>query len=135
MPDVDPSIGMDIAADKLVFDTDLVAMTSTYAPSNEAGLREKGFSAHLAKPVSPEELHRVLMTVWHSAPAAAAVQAPEERLPRVLLAEDNPINQKLALRLLEKAGLKADVVANGSPAVAALGTPTYESILTNCRSP
>ncbi len=135
MPDVDPSIGLDIAADKLVFDTDLVAMTSTYAPANEAGLREKGFSAYLAKPVSPEELHRVLMTVWHSAPAAAAVQAPEERLPRVLLAEDNPINQKLALRLLEKAGLKADVVANGSQAVAAIGKTTYDVILMDCQMP
>lgn len=138
MPDVDPSIGLDIAADKLVFDTDLIAMTSSYAPAHEAGLREKGFSAYLAKPVSLEHLHRALMTVWHPAPAAAgiaAIQAPEDRLPRVLLAEDNLINQKLALRLLEKAGLKADVVANGSQAVAAIGKTNYDVILMDCQMP
>jgi two-component system, sensor histidine kinase and response regulator len=144
MPDLDASIGPEIAADPLVFDTDLIAMTSNFRPADDAKFRERGFSACLAKPVSAAQLHRALLNVWQmeTAPAAEPVTAaspakPEadERKPRVLLAEDNLVNQKLVLRLLEKAGLTADVVANGSQAVAAIGKSVYDLILMDCQMP
>jgi len=78
-----------------------------------------------------------LLNIWQpeAEPAATAKHAPEERQPRVLIAEDNPVNQKFVLRLLEKAGLRADVVANGCQAVAAIGKATYDLVLMDCQMP
>ena len=87
--------------------------------------------------VSSAELHWALLTIRQreAASGVPVKQAPEERQPRVLLAEDNPVNQKFVLRLLEKAGLRTDVVANGSQAVAAIGKATYDLILMDCQMP
>jgi PAS domain S-box-containing protein len=166
-PDLDASIGIEIAADPLLFNTALIAMTANPRPADDARLREKGFRACLAKPPSAAELMRALAGVWHpdeegemppvaaappiSAPipvAAAPPPAPQLRVepvrvkeapaslpPRVLVAEDNLVNQKLVLRLLEKVGLSADVVANGSQAVAAIGNTAYDLILMDCQMP
>jgi two-component system sensor histidine kinase/response regulator len=153
LPDLDTSIGIEIAKDNLAFNTALIAMTSAPWPPDDAQLRERGFSACLQKPVLHAELNRALASVWHpgAAPAAAlfipptaatvtdrrapAAQEPAERVPRVPLAEDNLVNQMLVMRLLEKAGLQADVVSNGSQAVAAIGKTTYDLILMDCQMP
>jgi two-component system sensor histidine kinase/response regulator len=140
-PGLDMSISREIAADPLVFDTNLIAMTSNRGQTHDARLRENGFMACLSKPVSSADLHQALVNISlpEAAPAAEprvpAKQALESRQPRVLLAEDNPVNQKLVLRLLEKAGLKADVVANGSQAVAAIGKAAYDLVLMDCQMP
>jgi PAS domain S-box-containing protein len=165
VPDLDASIGIEIAADKTVFNTALIAMATNPKPADDARLREKGFRACLSKPAIAGQLHRALVNVWRpeeedapvvakqqvaeapppaSAPAAPPpirVESPKlvetagKRSPRVLVAEDNLVNQKLVLRLLEKAGLKADVVANGSQAVAAIGKTAYDLILMDCQMP
>jgi CheY-like chemotaxis protein len=168
--DLDASIGIEIAADPLLFNTALIAMTANPRPTDDARLREKGFLACLSKPPVPAELKRALAGVLYpdeegeiapvaavvaprpvSAPApvaAAGPPAPQLRIEpvrvretaanlpaRVLVAEDNLVNQKLVLRLLEKVGLSADVVANGSQAVAAIGKTAYDLILMDCQMP
>src|SRR5205085_10339177 len=67
-----------------------------------------------------------------AAPAAAA--APARRL-RVLLAEDHPINQKLATRLLERQGHTVAVVGNGLEALAALGRERFDLVLMDVQMP
>jgi two-component system sensor histidine kinase/response regulator len=146
-PDFDTSIGLEIATDPVLCDTCLIALTSNPESADDALLRERGFTACLAKPVPPAELRRVLLELrkMDMAPAAppllaraataAASQTSNGHRPRVLVAEDNSVNQKIVVRLLEKAGMKADVVSNGSEAVEATVKTAYDLILMDCQMP
>ncbi|MBI1902615.1 MAG: PAS domain S-box protein [Planctomycetia bacterium] len=89
-----------------------------------ARCRELGIAAHLFKPIKPSELLDVIVDLFGmKLPSAEEMQAvaPAAARPlRVLLAEDSPVNQKLAVGLLELHGHKVTVVTNGREAVAAL---------------
>jgi CheY-like chemotaxis protein len=66
------------------------------------------------------------------------VRVAPKRVPtttRLLVAEDNPVNQKLIVRLLEKLGLPADVVGNGAEAVEAFSFRSYSAVLMDCQMP
>jgi CheY-like chemotaxis protein len=70
----------------------------------------------------------------------ASCDLPEESpnggpRPRVLIAEDNELNQKLAVKMLEKMGYDADVADNGREAVEALARSSYDAILMDCQMP
>jgi CheY-like chemotaxis protein len=103
------------------------------------------FSAVLAKPVRQSSLFDVLMTIFAGEPRPAGHLAAERatvdagmaaRHPlRILLAEDNLVNQKVALRLLSKMGYRADVAANGLEAVQALERQPYDVILMDVQMP
>jgi PAS domain S-box-containing protein len=67
------------------------------------------------------------------APHATPVQWPTS--PRVLVAEDSPVNQVVAARTLERCGCTADIVANGVEALAALGARRYDAVLMDCQMP
>ncbi len=100
--------------------------------------------AFLTKPVKPSALHDAIATVLAGEMAAepAAVDrepgepqiALDKRL-RILVAEDNPVNRKLALRLLERMGYAADVAENGLEVIAALERQPYDLILMDVQMP
>jgi PAS domain S-box-containing protein len=100
------------------------------------------FAASLTKPIKPSQLYDTLMSVFGATPAG--VQAPREgpvdqlaeRMPlRILVAEDNVVNQQLALLLLKKLGYRADVTADGLEALQALEREPYDVVLMDVQMP
>src|SRR5213078_407026 len=105
----------------------LILLTSMCNRINPDELKAAGIEAHLIKPVRPAQLQSIIARVLGSAPtqitAPARAIKPEPVTPqtsRILLAEDNPVNQKVALRQLQKLGYNADCVNNGQEALDAL---------------
>jgi len=110
----------------------------------EAGDTEGLFSAYLAKPVRQSQLFDTLVTLLdhHALPKAAAPARPKldgemaARHPlRILLAEDNVVNQKLALRLLQQMGYRADLASNGLEAVDSVERQAYDVVLMDVQMP
>ncbi len=103
------------------------------------------FAAHLTKPLKPSALYSALVGVFVQRPAPRAVGPAAGALVdpglgtrhplRLLLAEDNVVNQKLALRLLQQMGYRADVAANGLEALAAVERQPYDVILMDVQMP
>jgi CheY-like chemotaxis protein/HPt (histidine-containing phosphotransfer) domain-containing protein len=123
----------------------LVLLTSAGRMHNSEALEKLGFAAYLQKPVTHRELGDCLRRVmsaeaskWHECtqPVVAGPRPPGgSRPPRLLLAEDNAVNQKVARGALEKMRCTVDIVSNGAEAVDAWSTRTYDLILMDCQMP
>ena len=147
MPNMDGrTLGEKIKAEPLLSDTLLVMLTSAGQRGDVAALQEIGFAAYLNKPVRNSHLHECLTTVL-GIPAGGSggsarqmitrhsLKEGKKRRSRVLVAEDNVVNQKVALRILEKLGYHADAVANGQEAVTALKTVPYNLVFMDVQMP
>ena len=106
-------------------------------------LRTVGVSAHLVKPVKRSRLLETLAAVIRGDDAEARTSSATAVVPRaggwsdirLLLAEDNVVNQNVALALLNKIGLAADVVTNGQRVLEAVARRPYDLILMDCQMP
>ena len=147
MPGVDGvALGEEIKGDPALRETLLVMMTSLAERVETTRLERIGFSGFLSKPVKRSQLHGCLLKVRSEKespsarrerdPAAQQVVARMvRRTARILVAEDNVINQKVALAMLEKLGCRVDAVANGLEAVRALESVPYDLVLMDCQMP
>ncbi len=113
------------------------------------GRKERGrgaseFAASLTKPVKASQLYNALVRILaervseEAAPPSTEFQAPPPAPPRalrILIAEDNVLNQKLALGLLAKLGYEAEVVETGADAVRALDREDYDVVLMDVQMP
>jgi PAS domain S-box-containing protein len=103
----------------------------------------EGFAAYLTKPIKPSQLYDALMDVFGGkieAVERSVVAALDDRLAeyvplRILVVEDNAVNQHLALLMLEKMGYRADVAANGVEALEALERQSYDTVLMDVEMP
>lgn len=136
-------LGRAIKADPLLRDTRLIMLSSASQRGDFARLRDAGFEAYLTKPVKPSLLFDTLAAVCDPPSSvlppqrvieAAAVNAEPPRY-RILVAEDNIVNQKVARRILEKLGCRVDVAANGNEAVEMWKKLPYDLILMDCQMP
>ena len=148
MPDTDgEDLGRKIKADPQLGETVLAMLTSTSQRGDAKRLHEAGFAAYLAKPVKQSQLLDCLRRVTGDAEVEA--ERPQERLVtrhsmaedrtrriRILLVEDNIVNQKVALLTLDmKLGYRADTAANGKEALEALSRQDYDLVLMDCQMP
>lgn len=128
-----------------IADLPLVLLTSDRGAVGSAAAAKGGFVAILRKPVRQESLRDGIsgvlepVTVEEHSGASTHELTPESdvtlRRIRVLLAEDNPVNQKVALRLLDKLGCRVDAVANGQEAVEAVMRVPYDLVVMDCQMP
>jgi PAS domain S-box-containing protein len=128
-----------IKADQRLSHARLIILTSLGQLMDDQQLQRMGIEACLVKPVKQARLYECLtgrrQIPQKPAPSQAAPGAlPAEKL-RVLLAEDNIINQKVAVAQLRKLGCSPDVVNNGLEAVEAAKRTRYDVILMDCQMP
>jgi PAS domain S-box-containing protein len=148
MPGMDgTTLARNIKNDPALADIPLVLLTSLGHGNGSAAA--SGISASLTKPVKESALFDTLALLLGTAEieddVPATSSSPREPsdglkiihpLPlRILVAEDNTINQKVALRMLDKLGCRADVVGNGREAIEALKQMPYDLVLMDCNMP
>ncbi len=142
-----------IKADPAIAGVSLVLLTSFGQRGDGATAHEAGVAAYLTKPVRQFQLFDCLRTVISQASIERGAEAPsslsssklitrhaleETRIMSnklILLAEDNIVNQKVAVRQLHKLGYRADAVASGREALEALERISYDLVLMDCQMP
>jgi PAS domain S-box-containing protein len=145
--------GLELAAavrdDATLAGTRIVLVTSLHSSDEVARARQVGVGAYLSKPVRRQELFRALAQCLSegeadgdAAAGAATAGAAEEgaaALPRirarVLLAEDNGVNQVVARNMLKALGCDFHIVPNGQAALQALREGRYDLVLMDCQMP
>ena len=147
MPDQDGlMLARAIKSDPSIASTRLILLTSMSNRLTPAEMREHGIAAYMVKPVKQEMLRECLVTQASAEAAtpppqpaaikpAAPADAPAPKAAKILVAEDNPVNQQVAIRQLRKLGFAADAVANGHEVLSALHQIHYDIVLMDCQMP
>ena len=142
MPGMDgAALSREIAGDPLLLATRMIHLTAI------GGLPGSACTASVSKPVKPQALYEALKLAVEQSSALArpATEGPpgiglKEARPganrgRILIAEDNPVNQRVASLQVQRCGFDTDVVANGQEALAALERLNYALVLMDCQMP
>jgi two-component system sensor histidine kinase/response regulator len=146
MPGMD---GFEVAArvkqDPQLHGAEVILLTSAGRSEDVARAKTVGVAAALSKPVKQSELWDAIVSALKvpgqqksraSSSAAARTRARAARQPlRVLLAEDNPVNQEVALRLLERRGHSVTVAENGRQALTAIERHKFDLVLMDVQMP
>ncbi|MGA1869729.1 MAG: response regulator [bacterium] len=139
-----------VKKDKVIHNTHLILLTSKTERGDAAKSKKVGFSAYLPKPVRQAQLYDCVAMVMGISQVSG--EHPEEdrdcvlvtrhkiseekrKKIRILVAEDNIVNQTMASLMLKKAGFLCDVVANGLEVIEAISKIPYNLILMDCQMP
>lgn len=154
LPDMSiENLAVTIKGDPVTHDTALVMLTPIGAQGDAERLRSAGFDAYVTRPARPSQLADIVSALWsikcrgvrevfvtrHTvaearAHAAAARSDARERA-RILVAEDNVVNQRVATRLLERLGCRVDVAVSGVEVLKKLETDSYDLVFMDCQMP
>jgi signal transduction histidine kinase/DNA-binding response OmpR family regulator/HPt (histidine-containing phosphotransfer) domain-containing protein len=149
MPDMDGlMLGQAIRDDPSISATPLVMLSSLALSTYAAKAKAIGFAAYLTKPARQHNLYAAVHSVLAGGTSSPAIEQPAastftvslpettvDRRPRLLIAEDNLVNQKVAVLTLAKMGYETCVVSDGRQAVEAFGSGSYACILMDCQMP
>jgi signal transduction histidine kinase/CheY-like chemotaxis protein/HPt (histidine-containing phosphotransfer) domain-containing protein len=152
MPGMDGlALARAIKEDPEIRDTVLVMLSSITHRASAQQLEHAECAAYLVKPVHHAELQRVLAAAWgrrgESAPTIRALHSdaataspglattPAGSSTRVLVVDDNAVNQKVAQRMLEQLGCRVDVAANGREAIDLIAAVPYELVFMDVQMP
>ena len=145
MPHMDGfMVAENIKNDKNLRDTIIMMLTSAGQRGDAARCKELGISAYLSKPIKQSDLFDAIVVVLEGQPqnqkndasliTRHTIRETKKKL-KILLAEDNLVNQKLALRLLEKQGHSVIVVNNGKEAYEQLEQEPYDLVFMDVQMP
>jgi signal transduction histidine kinase/DNA-binding response OmpR family regulator len=144
MPEMDGfTLAAQIKQDPSLAGATILMLSSADLPEATARCRELGVAIYLTKPITQSELWDAIMTALRLSlpdrtPALTATQdvAPPRQHPlRILLAEDNAVNQRLVVRMLEKRGHQVQMVGTGQQALAALAQRPFDVVLMDVQMP
>ena len=148
MPEMDGEETLSrIKSDPLLNNTTVIILTSMGQRGDAARLEAMGCAGYLLKPVRQKELFGALLNILgrnkqneegkgkSSLITRHSLNEQQRGLTHILLAEDNATNQKLAIRLLQKAGYPVDVASNGYEAIEAIQKKNYKMILMDVQMP
>jgi signal transduction histidine kinase/DNA-binding response OmpR family regulator len=153
MPVMDgPTLAAAIKADPALQNTVVVMLTSIGTWSEVRRMEPASIDACLVKPIRSSQLLNTLAAAWSAHLARTSQNQPVSNCPsskptpplagrfaglplRILVVEDNVVNQKVASRLLEKVGLRADLAGNGREAIEKTALSPYDVVFMDCQMP
>ncbi|MBF0543880.1 MAG: response regulator [Candidatus Riflebacteria bacterium] len=147
MPNMDGiELGKRIKGNAKIAQIALIMMTSTGNRGDTVTLEKIGFSGYFSKPVRQAELrdcirivmgrskHAIKIAETHIITKHTIAESIKRRV-KILIAEDNVVNQQVAIAILKKFGYRADAVANGQEAISALENIPYDIVFMDCQMP
>jgi signal transduction histidine kinase/CheY-like chemotaxis protein len=148
MPGMDgEDLAKRIAEQDAYQDLRLIILTSVSFAKDLRALQDAGVMGFLTKPVKPSQLHDCIALVMGGSPSkkpsrnrklvteSTLLDTALREKTRVLVVEDNIVNQKVAVRTLQKAGFRCEVAANGLEAVRAVEQMAFDIVLMDCQMP
>ena len=147
MPDTDGEmLGQMIKKDDDLKSILLVMMSSIGERGDASRLQKMGFSAYLTKPVKQSQLYDCLITLiskgsWHEDKVETKIitrhdiEENRKKKVKILLVEDNAVNQKVALKIFDNLGYHADAAGNGLEAVNVLEKIPYDLVFMDVQMP
>jgi PAS domain S-box-containing protein len=147
------TLGVEIKANHAIAQVPLIMVTSSNQRDEVQKALKIGFAGYLVKPVKPSRLFDTIMNILVAqsdednhqlalrsqklrlAPQSQPIIRSAQTNIRLLLAEDNVVNQKVALKQLQNLGYTADIVSNGEEVLQLLETVPYDLILMDCQMP
>ena len=148
MPDMDGfELARRITADPMLRTTRLILLTSLGRRGDATAAQQCGFSGYLTKPIRKSQLQSCLETVMgflapHTLPTPPPLvtshylkERQRQQSLRILVADDHQVNQQLAVLMVERLGVRADVAGNGQEVLEALSRIPYDLILMDCQMP
>jgi len=147
MPEMDGlTLAHAIKSEPAIAETRLIILTSLGKVMSTEEFKAAGIDAYLVKPVKQSRLFDAVVSTMQTSPAGIYGKAPEAGAPaepvdpslsrlRILVAEDNDVNQRVALGQLQRLGYPAHAVGNGLEALKALEKNAYDIIFMDCQMP